>query len=200
MRRKSVFFSIGLVVAAMGAFSTQIRAEDKEEVTKVPAVLKFEMKTLDGKNVPLKKYHDKVVLIVNVASECGLTPQYEQLQALHKKYSKKGLAIVAFPCNQFGRQEPGSPAEIREFCSKNYGIEFDMFGKIDVNGDGACDLYKYLTKLDTKPAGPGKITWNFEKFLVDRNGDVIARFAPRTKPDDKEVIKMIERELAAKKS
>ena len=200
MRRKSVFFSIGLVVAAMGAFSTQIRAEDKEEVTKVPAALKFEMKTLDGKNVPLKKYQDKVILIVNVASECGLTPQYEQLQALHKKYSKKGLAIVAFPCNQFGRQEPGSPAEIREFCSKNYGIEFDMFGKIDVNGDGACDLYKYLTKLDTKPAGPGKITWNFEKFLVDRNGDVIARFAPRTKPDDKEVIKMIERELAAKKS
>ncbi len=158
--------------------------------------LQFKMKTLDGKETELSKYKGKVVLVVNVASECGLTPQYEQLQAVHEEYADKGLAIVAFPCNQFGGQEPGTAAEIKSFCSDNYGVTFDMFAKIDVNGDGACDLYKYLTALDTKPQGAGKISWNFEKFLIGRDGKVVARFTPRTKPDAPDVVKAIEAELA----
>ncbi len=140
----------------------------------------------------------QVVLVVNVASKCGLTPQYEQLQALHKKYAKKGLAVVAFPCNQFRGQEPGTAEEIQEFCRVNYGVKFDLFAKIEVNGDGACPLYKYLTALETKPKGPGKIDWNFEKFLIGRNGEVIARYSPKTKPDAPEVLKAIQAELAKK--
>ncbi len=161
-----------------------------------PAPLGFRMKSLDGKDVELAQYEGKVVMIVNVASKCGLTPQYEQLQALHEKYKDQGLAILGFPCNQFGRQEPGTPAEIREFCSQNYGVTFDLFAKIDVNGDTAADLYKYLRSLDTKPTSSGDISWNFEKFLVDREGNVIARFSPRTKPDDAEVVSTIEKALA----
>ena len=164
----------------------------------MPAALNFKMNSLDGKEVDLSKYDGKVVLIVNVASKCGLTPQYEQLQALHKKYSEKGLAILGFPCNQFSQQEPGTADEIREFCRANYGVTFDMFAKIDVNGDDACALYKHLTALETKPTGAGKISWNFEKFIINRHGDVVARFAPRTKPDDPDVLKVVEAELAAK--
>lgn len=174
-------------------------------VTMVPTVqaddapaLNFKMKNIAGKEVDLSQYKGKVVLMVNVASECGLTPQYEQLQALHKKYSGKGLAILGFPCNQFGKQEPGSEKEIQQFCQKNYGVEFDMFSKIEVNGGGACPLYKYLTALETKPQGSGKINWNFEKFLVNRKGEVVARFNPRTKPDAPEVIQAIESQLKAK--
>jgi glutathione peroxidase len=136
------------------------------------------------------------VLVVNVASECGLTPQYEQLQALHEKYAAKGLAVLGFPCNQFGSQEPGTAAEIKEFCAKNYGVKFDLFAKIEVNGKHACPLYKHLTGLETKPVGPGKISWNFEKFVMGRSGEVVARFAPSTKPDAPEVLKAIESELA----
>ena len=160
--------------------------------------LSFTVKSLDGKDVDLSKYQGKVVMIVNVASKCGLTPQYKQLQALHEKYSKDGLAILGFPCNQFLSQEPGTADEIKEFCRVNYGVSFDMFAKVEVNGDGACDLYKNLTALDTKPVGPGKISWNFEKFIIGRNGEIVARFSPRTKPDDPEVLKVIEAELAKK--
>ncbi len=158
-------------------------------------VYDYKLTSLAGKEVDMEKYKGKVMLIVNVASKCGLTPQYEQLQALHEKYSEDGLAVVGFPCNQFGSQEPGTSAQISEFCTENYGVEFDMFSKVEVNGDGATDLYKYLTSLDLKPAGKGDISWNFEKFLVDRNGKVIARFSPRTKPNDKEVISAIEAQL-----
>ncbi len=171
-------------------------AEKKGE--NVPAALNFKMKSLAGKDVKLSEYQGKVVLIVNVASECGLTPQYEQLQALHAKYADKGLAILGFPCNQFGKQEPGTAEEIREFCSTNYGVKFDLFNKVEVNGDGACELYKYLTQLDTKPVGAGKIGWNFEKFLLNRQGEVVARFSPRTRPDDPGLVKMIEKELVSK--
>jgi glutathione peroxidase len=186
-------------MACIVCLSSVLAADDSpKDQKKVPAVLNFKMTALDGKEVDLSKYDGKVVLIVNVASKCGLTPQYEQLQALHKKYSEKGLAIIGFPCNQFLQQEPGTADEIREFCRKNYGVTFDMFAKVDVNGDDACPLYKHLTALETKPTGAGKISWNFEKFLVNRHGDVVARFAPRTKPDDPDVVKAIEAELAAK--
>ncbi len=191
---KSIIPCLAVGMLFLGAAE---RAHGEEQ--KVSSPLQFRMKTLSGDPVDLKKYEGKVLLIVNVASKCGLTPQYEQLQELHEKYAEKGLAVLAFPCNQFGKQEPGTPDEIREFCSKNYGVEFDMFAKIDVNGDTACDLYKYLTALDTKPVGPGKISWNFEKFLTDREGNVIARFSPRTTPDSEEVIQALETALAKSK-
>ena len=163
-----------------------------------PAALNFTMNSLDGKEVDLSKYQGKVVLIVNLASKCGLTPQYKQLQALHEKYGKDGLVILGFPCNQFGQQEPGSPQEIQQFCSVNYGVTFPLFAKIEVNGDGACPLYKYLTALDSKPTGKGKISWNFEKFIISRNGEIVARFSPRTTPDASEILKVIDTELAKK--
>lgn len=182
--------AIAFVLAAM-AFTPMTQAADDAQ-----GILKYSLKSLDGKDVDLSAYKGKVLLVVNVASKCGLTPQYTQLQDLHKKYGDKGLAILGFPCNQFGGQEPGSADEIRTFCTKEYGVEFDMFSKIDVNGDGANPLYKYLTGLDLQPAGTGKISWNFEKFLINREGEPVARFGPRTKPDDPAVIKAIEAELA----
>ena len=194
MIRPSTFtLAVGIVLAAASAAD----ASDKE-ATQVSKPLTFTMKSLDGKDIDLSKYQGKVVMIVNVASLCGLTPQYRQLQALHKKYSKAGLAILGFPCNQFLYQEPGTPEQIKEFCRVNYGVGFDMFAKVEVNGKGACDLYKRLTSSDAKPKGAGKISWNFEKFIIGRNGEVVARFAPTTKPDDAEVVKVIEAELAKK--
>ncbi len=188
---RAVLFSTLMVFALVTAVSAQ-----DESKSDVPAALNFKMKNIGGDEVNLaEKYDGKVVLMVNVASKCGLTPQYKQLQELHDKYSEKGLAIVGFPCNQFGRQEPGSLEEIKEFCTTKYGVKFDMMAKIDVNGDGQCDLYKHLTNLETKPAKKGKIKWNFEKFLLNKKGEVIARFGPRTKPDAKEVVEMIEANL-----
>lgn len=186
-------FAVGVLLVNVMPLS----AADQES-RKVPKVLSFKMKTLAGKEVELAKYQGKVLLIVNVASKCGLTPQYEQLQALYKKFSDQGLAILAFPCNQFRGQEPGTADEIREFCRVNYGVQFDLFAKIEVNGEGACPLYQYLTSLKTKPTGPGKISWNFEKFLVGRDGTVVARFAPKVKPDAPEVVQAIEAELRKK--
>ena len=144
----------------------------------------------------MSDYEGKVVLIVNVANRCGLTPQYHQLQALHTKHSEDGHAVLGFACNEFLSQEPGTEEEIREFCRVNFGVTFDMFSKVEVNGHQACDLYKTLTSLDTKPVGSGKISWNFEKFLIARDGEVVARFSPRTKPDAPELMKVIEAELA----
>lgn len=172
-------------------------AATKPESQEMSGPLSFEMETLAGEKVALAKYSGNVVLIVNVASKCGLTPQYEQLQALHKKYAGQGLSVVGVPCNQFGGQEPGSADDIQQFCSKNYGVEFDMLAKVEVNGDGACELYKYLTALETKPQGAGNIGWNFEKFLIDRSGNVIHRFSPRTSPDADEIVQAIETALAA---
>ena len=163
-----------------------------EEARDQPAALAFTMKSLAGKNIDLSAYQGKVVLVVNVASECGLTPQYKQLQALHDEYAADGLAILGFPCNQFGQQEPGSSSEIQQFCRVNYGVTFQIFEKVEVNGDAACAFYQHLTGLDTKPKGAGQVSWNFEKFLLDRNGEVIGRFQPRAKPDAPEIISRIE--------
>jgi glutathione peroxidase len=155
------------------------------------------MKTIDGKEVNLaNKYDGKVVLVVNVASQCGLTPQYEGLEAMHKKYGPQGLAVVGFPCNQFGAQEPGTEAEILQFCRAHYDVSFDMFSKIEVNGTNNAELYKRLTGEGAKH--PGNISWNFEKFLIGRDGQVVARFAPRTEPDDPKLVQAIEKELAKK--
>ena len=182
-----------LLAGVVAACVSPILAEDKSE-----SVLNHKVKSISGQEVDLSQYKGKVVMIVNVASACGLTPQYEELQALHEKYAGKGLVVLGFPCNQFGKQEPGSDAEIAEFCKSNYSVEFPMFSKIEVNGENADPLYKELTTAETKPVGPGKISWNFEKFILDRDGKIAARFAPRTKPSDADVIKTIETELAKK--
>ena len=180
-----------------GAVAACVSASFAEE--QPASALKFKMKAIDGKEVDLaKKYDGKVVLLVNVASKCGLTPQYEELEALHEKYASKGLAVVGVPCNQFGKQEPGTNEEIVEFCKSTYNVKFDLLSKVDVNGEEACPLYKHLTSAPTKPTGPGKISWNFEKFVIGKDGQVVARFAPSTAPDAPEVIKAIEEALAKK--
>src|SRR5437762_10203198 len=163
--------------------------------TKVPAALNFTMNSIDGKPVDLSKYQGRVVLMVNVASECGFTPQYAGLEELHKKYAAKGLNILGFPANDFGAQEPGTNGEIAQFCKQNYGVQFDMFSKIVVKGSGQAPLYKYLT---SHPKFSGQLDWNFEKFLIGRNGDVIARFKSEVEPASKQMVSAIENALAAK--
>jgi len=158
----------------------------------VANTLNFTMDSLDGKPVNLSKYQGSVVLIVNVASACGYTPQYEGLQALHQKYASRGLRILGFPSNDFGGQEPGTNAEIGEFCKKNYGVEFDMFSKITVVGKNQAPLYRTLT---TTPGFSGNIEWNFEKFLLNRDGKVIARFKSPVEPLSAEMTKAIEAAL-----
>lgn len=144
----------------------------------------FNARTIDGTDVSLGDYRGKVLLIVNTASKCGFTPQYEGLEKLHEAYADRGLAILGFPCNQFGAQEPGDEAEIRNFCTLKYDVKFPMFAKVDVNGADAHPLYKYLKSEAKGVLGTEGIKWNFTKFLVDRNGRVIDRFAPTTKPED----------------
>lgn len=161
---------------------------------KTMSALDFTMKDIDGKEVKLaEKYKGKVVLFVNVASKCGMTPQYKQLEALHEKYKEKGLAIVGVPANNFGGQEPGTDTEIKEFCSTKYGVKFDMMSKVSVKGADIAPLYKFLT-ANANPAGDVK--WNFEKFLIGKDGKVVARFGSRVVPDAAEVTKAIEAELA----
>ena len=163
------------------------------EQRKVADVLNFTMNSLDGKPVNLAKYQGNVVLIVNVASECGYTPQYEGLQALHQKYVERGLHILGFPSNDFGGQEPGTNTEIAEFCKQNYGVEFDMFSKITVLGSNKAPLYK---KLTSTPRFQGEVTWNFEKFLIGRDGQVIGRYKSPVEPLSAELTKAIETALA----
>ncbi|MCE9604741.1 MAG: glutathione peroxidase [Planctomycetia bacterium] len=183
-------FRFSIAVCLLSCLAAAAQGADK-----VPASLNFEMKSLTGKPVKLSQYQGKVVLLVNVASACGATPQYEQLQSLHKKYAGEGLAVVGVPANEFGAQEPGSDAEIATFCKSNYGVEFDMLSKVVVKGDGICPLYAYITK---ESKFPGPIGWNFEKFLIGRNGEVVARFKTGVSPDAPEVIAAIEKELAKK--
>jgi glutathione peroxidase len=186
------------VTALLAVVSGGGASDEKKGEKKVPPVLNFKMKKLDGKKADLSAYQGKVVLMVNVASECGLTPQYAQLEKLHEDYGKKGLAVLGFPANEFGAQEPGTDAEISTFCTTKYGVKFDMFSKVVVKGEGQCPLYKFLTSKETDPKFAGDITWNFEKFLIGRNGEIVKRFAPAVKPDSEEVIKAIESELAKK--
>jgi glutathione peroxidase len=154
------------------------------------------LKDIDGKDTSLKPYQGKVLLVVNVASKCGFTPQYENLEAVYKKYKDQGLEILGFPCNQFGSQEPGTDAEIKEFCTSKYSVTFPMFDKLEVNGPGRHPLYVMLAG-PTSPA-PGDIKWNFTKFLISRDGKIIKRFESRVKPDAPEVTAAIDAALASK--
>jgi glutathione peroxidase len=165
---------------------------------KVAPVLNFKMTSLDGKTVDLAKLQGKVVLFVNVASECGFTPQYKGLQALHKKYANDGLVIVGVPSNDFGKQEPGTNEEIAAFCKKEYGVEFPMLAKVVVKGKDQCPLYKFLTSKETNPKFAGAVQWNFEKFLIGRNGQVMGRFESKIDPVSEDFQRTLRDELARK--
>jgi glutathione peroxidase len=148
------------------------------------SIYDFSVTTLEGKPLDLSTYKDKVLLVVNTASQCGFTPQYQGLQALYDKYASQGLVILGFPCNQFGQQEPGSASEIQSFCETRFGVTFPLFQKVDVNGKDAHPLFQYLTKAAPGLFGTETIKWNFTKFLVDRNGKVVERYASLAKPED----------------
>lgn len=154
----------------------------------------FTPNSIDGQPAPLASYKGKVVLLVNVASRCGYTPQYTALEAVYEKYKDRGLVIVGFPANNFGAQEPGTNEEIKTFCTRKYSVTFPMYAKISVKGADQAPLYSYLTK-QTGPGIAGEIKWNFTKFLVDKNGNVVQRFEPEVTPDSKEVIAAIEKQL-----
>ena len=146
------------------------------------SIYDFTAKSLQGEDVSLKRFAGQVLLIVNTASACGFTPQYRGLEKLQQAYGPRGFAVLGFPCNQFGRQEPGNAAQIQQFCASNYAVSFPMFDKIDVNGDHAHPLYQYLKGAKSGLLGPS-IKWNFTKFLIDRSGKVVARHAPTTTPE-----------------
>jgi glutathione peroxidase len=154
----------------------------RRETQPLTTIYDYSARTLDGKDVSLRDYAGRVLLIVNTASKCGFTPQYAGLETLHEKLAPKGLAVLGFPCNQFGRQEPGSEREINAFCMLNYGVSFPMFAKIEVNGAEAHPLYRFLTRRKRGVLGTSRIKWNFTKFLVNRAGEVVARYAPSKKP------------------
>jgi glutathione peroxidase len=158
-------------------------------------VYDFSAKTIDGKNRKLSDYKGKVLLVVNTASKCGFTPQYKGLEEVYRKFKDRGFAVLGFPSNQFGEQEPGPDSEIAEFCEMNFGVTFPLFSKIDVNGDNAHPLYKYLTSEKKGLLGSEAIKWNFTKFLVGKDGNVLDRYAPTTKPED--LGRDIEKALAA---
>jgi len=156
------------------------------------SIYDFQVIDIDGNEIKLNKYLGKVLLIVNTASKCGFTKQYEGLQKLYEKYQEQGLVILGFPANNFFRQEPGSNEEIKEFCQLNYGVTFPMFSKISVKGKDIHPLYEFLTSKKTNPQFGGKISWNFNKFLIDRKGNIAGRFGTRKSPEDKEIIAAIE--------
>jgi glutathione peroxidase len=158
------------------------------------SIYDFALPSIDGKPAPLSDYKGKVILIVNVASRCGFTPQYSALEAVYEKYKDQGFVILGFPANNFGQQEPGTNAEIKKFCSTKYSVSFPLYSKISVKGDDTSPLYQYLT-TKANPAVAGEIKWNFTKFLVDRNGYVVQRFEPDITPDSPEVIAAIEKQL-----
>lgn len=197
-------FALAAAVLALTAFS--LAKADTPAAPAAPTAapatqpagpaLAFTVKNIDGQTTDLSQYQGKVVLIVNVASKCGNTPQYAVLEKMYADYKDKGFTILGFPANDFHAQEPGTDAEIKEFCTATYHVDFPMFSKIVVKGEGQAPLYAYLTAQDTKPAKKGDITWNFEKFLVNKKGEVVARFTPKTQPNDPKVTAAIEAELA----
>jgi len=189
---KKIIFSLALIIAV---FLSEAVANNDNNGDKMDSNIKNVLvKDIDGKDVKLADYNGKVLLIVNVASYCGYTKQYSGLEKIYKEYKDKGFEILAFPCNQFGEQEPGTNEEIKNFCSSKFDVTFRLFDKIDVNGDNKSPLYNILT--DNSVTGKGDIKWNFEKFLIDKNGNVVARFPSKVEPTSEELISAIEKELA----
>ena len=169
----------------------------QQEAVRARTIYDYEVSALDGKPASLGDHAGKVLLVVNVASKCGLTPQYSGLEKLHQELSPRGFAVLGFPCNQFGGQEPGSAEEIATFCSTSYGVSFPMYAKVDVNGDGRHPLYELLCSLPDDAGKAGDITWNFEKFLVAKDGTPAGRFRPLVKPEDPDLRAAIEAQLQA---
>jgi glutathione peroxidase len=186
------FKTKAILVAAVAILGTVANAEPPAPKN----ALDFRVKDIDGKDVDLGIYRGKAVLVVNTASRCGHTPQYADLQALWTRYKDSGFVLLGFPSNDFMHQEPGSDSAIKEFCTSKYHVTFPMFDKVDVKGRDQIPLYAYLTAQDTKPTGKGDISWNFEKFLIGRDGKVAARFSPGTSPSDSSVVRAIEAALA----
>ncbi|HOT96370.1 MAG TPA: glutathione peroxidase [bacterium] len=193
-----LFLLIGavLLVAAFSALAAGKKAGKAPSAVHATSVYEFTMNDIDGAPVKLEQYRGKVLLIVNVASKCGFTPQYEGLEKLYTTYKDAGLVVLGFPANNFMRQEPGSNDEIKSFCSLTYGVTFPMFSKISVKGADQHPLYAWLTGKESNPDFAGDISWNFNKFLVNREGHIIARFGSRTKPEDPELVSAINKALS----
>ncbi len=178
-----IFARLALSVAASAGFAAE-------------SVYDFTPDSIAGKPAPMNTWKGKVMLLVNVASKCGFTPQYKGLESVYEQYKDRGLVIVGFPANNFGAQEPGTNEEIQTFCSRTYDVKFPMMSKISVKGDDQAPIYRYLTSPSANPATAGDIKWNFTKFLVDRSGKIVARFEPAVTPDSPEVRAAIEKALA----
>lgn len=190
------------IVAVIGTFIFSVYAlngtenEASNAVPKENSIYEFTVTDIDGESVNLEKYKGKVIMFVNTASECGYTPQYKGLQAIYDKYKDEGFVILGFPANNFGGQEPGTEKEIKEFCTLKYKVTFPMFAKISVKGDDQHPLYSFLTNEKTNPKYSGDVTWNFNKFLADKNGEIIARFSSKEVPESKEITNTIEKAIA----
>jgi glutathione peroxidase len=182
-----------ILMAAVKVQADKRRAQSSKNINPICG---FTVRDIDGKDVELSEFEGKVLLVVNVASKCGFTPQYEGLQELYAKYKDKGFVVLGFPSNDFGRQEPGSNEQIKAFCTTTYGVQFPMFAKIAVKGENKHALYKYLTEKSSNPTYGGEITWNFNKFLIGRDGSIIARYESKVEPDDAALMTAIDRALA----
>ena len=185
--RFALLFSSFLAIFAQKPMNAQTTGPEKQA-----AIYDLTMTSIDGEPIPLSTYKGKVLLIVNVASHCGHTPQYKDLETLYEMYKERGFVILGFPANNFGSQEPGADAEIKEFCTRNYAISFDMFSKISVKGKDQHPLYAYLTSEKSNPAFAGEVGWNFQKYLVDRKGNVVGKFVSRVGPLSSELTSAIE--------
>ena len=195
-----------LPVSSLVAQEVNDKPQDKESTVMVKTdgsseekeigPLDVTLKSISGQDVQLSKYKGKVVVVVNTASKCGFTRQYKQLEEIYQAHQKTGLAVLGFPCNQFGAQEPGSEKEISDFCKSRYGVSFDMFAKSDVNGKERNALYQVLCKVDLKPKGKGDVKWNFEKFVIGRDGKPVGRYSSRVSPTDEDFVSMLKQELA----
>jgi glutathione peroxidase len=199
MQKILSFFVVAIIATViLGVYGINMLSSSasnmKSEVT-AKSIYEFKVTDIDGKEIKLKKYKNKVVMFVNTASKCGYTPQYEGLQKIYDKYKDQGFVILGFPANNFGGQEPGSNEEIKEFCTLKYKVSFPMFAKISVKDDDQHPLYQYLTSEKTDPKFAGEITWNFNKFLVNEKGEIIARFSSKETPESKEVTTAIENAL-----
>lgn len=185
-----------MVLLGISYSNSPAQSSDQTGGNRMKSIYDFIVKDIDGNEQKLEQYKGQVVMIVNVASRCGFTPQYSGLQKIYSQYKDKGFVILGFPANNFLGQEPGTNEEIKQFCSINYQVTFPMFSKISVKGKDIAPLYKYLTEKATNPEFGGDISWNFNKFLIDRQGKIVARFGSRTTPESKEVIEAIEKALA----
>jgi glutathione peroxidase len=188
-------FSIAMIVLAGMAGVCRAGEGESGSADDVPPVLRFTMNRIDGTPKALADYKGRVLLIVNTASKCGFTKQYAGLQKLHERFAGRGLSVLGFPANDFGNQEPGTDGQIAEFCTGRFGVTFDMFAKVAVTGENACELYKFLTGAESNADSPGPVKWNFEKFLVGRDGKIVARFGSRVEPESEELVRAIESAL-----